>query len=701
MKKILTLFLLIFGLSSITAWAEGVLWVDYCDGQKSASSTIDKTNEDVELAIRFSQEQLAGFAGNEIRQIAIGWPKTGPGSEFTVWVRKSLTGENLVQQTAASGSGWQEIVLDTPYAIDGTSECYVGVSFKPSSTRNSYISLAGTTHPDGGFYRIGSAEWASYATLEKGSLAIRAGINGPNMPQHDLVVTEFTTSRGIFAIGDKVPATVTVLNNGFDDCTNPVLKFSIAGNVVGETVMKGTASYGKTITATFDVPTDIVTAEGTLEITAEAFWADGVADRVPADNKMAKTVEMVTPEFDLMLVAPKVASSLFKIGDPIGVTGTIKNLNLLLVVDPVLRYSFNGGAVTGEVVIKSELEYGKSQSFAVVIPTRGLTEEGDLTIDFELVPASGVDDIDPSNNVATVSGLRVERHPFIRKMVMEEATGTWCGWCVRGIVAMEQLNQQYPERFVGIAIHASDKMQASFGTGLDYLNWINGKITGYPSCILNREPKVYDPSPTTMVNYMKGATMQKKAEAELTVNAVNNNGTITMNADAYFRTSSAGRKFFVLFAITEDHIMDTQSNYYAGGSSGKMGGYENMPNSVPVDYMDVARGIWPSTEGSSTCALPASVEAEQTYSASYSVKTGDFTFKNESNLNVVALLVDGETRGILNAAKCEVGSLEGINTVLAPAVSSSEGAYNLAGQRVNGAQRGIVIENGRKILRMK
>lgn len=53
--------------------------------------------------------------------------------------------------------------------------------------------------------------------------------------------------------------------------------------------------------------------------------------------------------------------------------------------------------------------------------------------------------------------LAAESYP--RRMVMEEATATWCGWCPQGIVAIDVLKRDFPDNFLAIAIHGNgDKM---------------------------------------------------------------------------------------------------------------------------------------------------------------------------------------------------------------------------------------------------
>ena len=41
-------------------------------------------------------------------------------------------------------------------------------------------------------------------------------------------------------------------------------------------------------------------------------------------------------------------------------------------------------------------------------------------------------------------------------VVGEEGTGTWCGWCPRGSVAMNWMDEKYYGYWQGIAVHNND-----------------------------------------------------------------------------------------------------------------------------------------------------------------------------------------------------------------------------------------------------
>ena len=77
--------------------------------------------------------------------------------------------------------------------------------------------------------------------------------------------------------------------------------------------------------------------------------------------------------------------------------------------------------------------------------------------------------------------------------VIEEFTGTWCGWCPRGIVGMDKVHEAYGDQVVQIAAHSGDIMAIS-----EYQPVINTYTEGYPNSITDRR-YVADPSYSTLV----------------------------------------------------------------------------------------------------------------------------------------------------------------------------------------------------------
>lgn len=76
-----------------------------------------------------------------------------------------------------------------------------------------------------------------------------------------------------------------------------------------------------------------------------------------------------------------------------------------------------------------------------------------------------------------------------RGILVEEATGTWCGNCVRGIVGMATLEERYGERFVGAAVHYNDPMQCEYYELLSEA----GFASSFPMVAVNRTVGSLDP----------------------------------------------------------------------------------------------------------------------------------------------------------------------------------------------------------------
>ena len=89
--------------------------------------------------------------------------------------------------------------------------------------------------------------------------------------------------------------------------------------------------------------------------------------------------------------------------------------------------------------------------------------------------------------------------------------------------------------------------------------------------------------------------------------------------------------------LLEDSIPGSQYNGFAGGSSGWFYGWELLPQHVNMNYDDVARGIYPSFQGTPFCE--GTIWSEGTiYSQTLTISL-PASVSNKRNLHVVALLV--------------------------------------------------------------
>ena len=241
--------------------------------------------------------------------------------------------------------------------------------------------------------------------------------------------------------------------------------------------------------------------------------------------------------------------------------------------------------------------------------------------------------------------------PAPGKMVVgEEATGTWCQWCPRGAVFMDKFENDFGQFWAGVAVHNGDPMTVpAYDTGIGTL------IGGYPSALVDRGTDV-DPSAMSTDFY----TRLQVAPTAFITNGANWNSTtrtLDVSISADFQLA-ANNNYKIACVLTEDDVTGTgsgwsQSNAYAGGGNGVMGGYESLPNPVPAAQMvydHVARQIAPSFGGFAG-SFPATVNVGETHIVNFSFVLPAGWDENE--MHIIGMLIAPNGR-IDNAGKATI-----------------------------------------------
>ena len=228
--------------------------------------------------------------------------------------------------------------------------------------------------------------------------------------------------------------------------------------------------------------------------------------------------------------------------------------------------------------------------------------------------------------------------PAAGKIVVgEEGTGTWCQWCPRGAVFMDLFANQYEGFWAGIAVHNGDPMVVA-----DYDAGISALIGGYPGALVDRLGNV-DPSQMSSDFFTRLQTAPKGvltngATWDPTTRVLN----ISVSTEMLQATTGA---YKVACVLTEDDVTGSgngynQSNSYAGGNNGTMGGYESLPKPVPAAQMvydHVARAIAPSFTGQ-TGVIAATTAVGDTYTANFSFTLP--TTWDETQMHIVGMLIN-------------------------------------------------------------
>lgn len=290
--------------------------------------------------------------------------------------------------------------------------------------------------------------------------------------------------------------------------------------------------------------------------------------------------------------------------------------------------------------------FAESYDFAMDVPTALGANTGDITVSITNIDG-GVDN-DPSDNVGSVDGTVEGVEPVAgRKVVVEEATGTWCQWCPRGAVMMDYISEKYPDIAAPIAVHNQDPMVVgAYNTGMVAL------IGGFPSGLVNRTHN--DVDPTTFEKWLiEEMTVPPAVLVSHDVNYDEVTRKATVESHINFQQALDG-DYRVLVVFTQDSVKGTGSTYaqvnaYSGGGSGPMGGFESLAGTVPaaqIQYDHVGRALiggFAGAAGSIPAANPAGSEA---------IFTSEYTIPSAYKVNkmhAITIVLDNATGQVVNA----------------------------------------------------
>lgn len=279
--------------------------------------------------------------------------------------------------------------------------------------------------------------------------------------------------------------------------------------------------------------------------------------------------------------------------------------------------------------------------------TYATATEASIAVDITAV--NGNADSDATNNTGATLHNTVSQIAT-KKVVIEEGTGTWCGWCPRGAVAMDYMTSTYAN-FIGIAVHNGDPM-----TVTAYDNGAN--FSGFPGSNVDRVMLDQSVSQNLFESYYN----QRKdlvPPAGVSVTVGGSGSAVSLDVSATFYTPFANANYRLAVVMVEDNVTGTtsgynQTNYYAGGSNGAMGGYESLPDPVPAAqmvYNHVGRALVGGYSGQAG-SVPATITDGQVvnYTFNYTVPST----MNKGNMHAVVMIIDQTNGEIVNAEEVEI-----------------------------------------------
>lgn len=256
-----------------------------------------------------------------------------------------------------------------------------------------------------------------------------------------------------------------------------------------------------------------------------------------------------------------------------------------------------------------------------------------------------------NNVVSNTVQITVAEVPvrFARNVLIEDYTGTWCGYCPRVSYGIEQVEAQTDQAVV-VAIHRpSSNASSGYYDPYNYAaasaleDMIN--LGGYPTAMLNRTTEWTYPEPSN-VSQVIDLSMDY-GNVGLSLAPTVNGGDISIDVNVEFGDLYSSNNAKLVVYVLEDGLIYDQTNYtsYYGGTS-------TISN---FEHNHVLRAALTNLTGDQIPSNEAVVG--NVYSTTISAALPS-SISNTANINVVAFVVDGVTNRVLNARAADIGDTQ-------------------------------------------
>jgi thiol-disulfide isomerase/thioredoxin len=303
-----------------------------------------------------------------------------------------------------------------------------------------------------------------------------------------------------------------------------------------------------------------------------------------------------------------------------------------------------------------------------------------------------------------------------RRVVVEEFTGTWCGFCTRGTLGLELLNEEYGDDIITIAVHDNDPMVADTYT-IGVSSFPTAKVDrGEDTDAYYGNLNSFDLFEPFGIKDLVEEERNIGTPAGIEVSAKwgkEDKSAIRVDTKTTFFIKDDASNYTIGFALLEDGMKGSgsgwaQANNYSGCS------YEDDPNlqrlsvlpdpitdmeynHVAVDALGIRGGIRGSIKH-------IEINVPQEYIYLWNISTNKL-IQDKSKLTVVALLFNKKTERICNAAKTTIADYSSGIEELKMTDAGRSAVYSISGRKVASSvksldklPKGIYIINGQKFV---
>lgn len=437
---------------------------------------------------------------------------------------------------------------------------------------------------------------------------------------------------------------------------------------------------------------------------------------VSADRNMMLAMQVLIDGLPARSVSPTLNDQYFKVGEGSNtLTFNIRNQGSQPVSSIDVAYNAPGESdnhVEKHITLDKALPAHYNASATVTLTADALPHAGDFPFTIQVTKV----DSEGNQNALPSASTTIHSLSFVptKRALLEEYTGTWCGWCPKGFVGLENMDALLGDDFVGVSYHNRDPME--FAGGDEGPEFPNGTAS-FPSAYIDRvhptDPYSGDePSTHFLLNetYAKACDQLAPADIDIAANYAEDNASeVECKATVRFPLPVQANPYQLGFILTADGLSGeedswTQKNYYPNNTEYTDTDMELFTQGdgyvYDLTYNMVAIGFsGPSfIEGS----LPEQIEADKDYEYTFrfdlskdsqtckakSILAGQQNYK----LRAVALLIDSTTGEVVNARKAKVGGeTDGVSALTVNKEATPVAYYTPDGRQLQSPTKGINI----------
>ncbi len=216
--------------------------------------------------------------------------------------------------------------------------------------------------------------------------------------------------------------------------------------------------------------------------------------------------------------------------------------------------------------------------------------------------------------IVSVLATQLHAQSSTQKVLIEEHTGSWCGYCPDGHIKMDEVLAAYPNTTIGVMVHNSDGMDFSAGNTLSAFY-----VGGFPQATLNRQGDAI--SRSLWMSTTSSLLGAGPASVAVSFDSVLYNPT-TRKLNVFLRASFTGNESGDLRfngILVEDGVTGSgsnydQTNYYNATAGHPMYGLGNPI--IGYVHDKVARAYFGGAYGTSG-SLPTTITSGEEFTKQY------------------------------------------------------------------------------------